>query len=285
LKAEHFLGCQCELGEGPLWFEGLLYWFDILSCTLHACDEKGEKQRKWIFDEPFSAAAAAGSGTLLLASASGLWRFDTATGSRTRIVDLEADNPVTRSNDGRADRHGGFWIGTMGRACEPGAGAFYRFYGGVLTRLRSGVTISNSLCFSPDGKFAYFADSAERQILRWPLDGDGWPTGEPSLFAKLSDGAQPDGAIVDRTGALWSAQWGGGRLVRYQPDGSVDHVVELPVSQPSCPAFGGSGLNSLFVTSAREGMTAGQLAAEPYAGDLFRIGLEEPGMEEGVVKL
>jgi sugar lactone lactonase YvrE len=285
MKAGHFLACQCELGEGPLWFEGLLYWFDILACTLHACDEKGENRRRWVFSEPFSAAAAAGTGTLLLASASGLWRFDTATGSLAHVIGLEAGNPATRSNDGRADRHGGFWIGTMGRACEPQAGAIYRFYGGTLTQLRSGVTISNSLCFSPDGDFAYFADSAEAQILRWALDGDGCPAGEPSLFAELSDGGKPDGAVVDRNGALWSAQWGAGRVVRYLPDGSVDRVIELPVSQPSCPAFGGSGLNSLFVTSAREGMTASQLAAEPYAGDLFRIRLEEPGMEEGLVKL
>jgi sugar lactone lactonase YvrE len=284
MKAEYFLSSQCELGEGPLWFEGLLYWFDIHGCTLHACDENGQNWRKWVFNEPFSAAAAAGPGTLLVASASGLWRFDTATGSLAHVVSLEADNPVTRSNDGRADRHGGFWIGTMGRACEPQAGAFYRFYGGTLTQLRSGITIPNSLCFSPDGKFAYFADSAEKRIMRWPLDGNGWPAGEPGLFAELSDGA-PDGAIIDKDGALWSAQWGASRVVRYLPDGSVDRVIELPVSQPSCPAFGGSGLNSLFVTSAREAMTASQLAAEPYAGDLFRIRLEKPGLEDGVVKL
>ena len=108
MNAERFLACQCGLGEGPLWFEGLLYWFDILACTLHACDEKGENRRKWVFGEPFSAAASAGTGTLLLASGSALWRFDTASGSLTRIIGLEADNPATRSNDGRADRHGGF---------------------------------------------------------------------------------------------------------------------------------------------------------------------------------
>ncbi len=284
MKAEHFLSCHCELGEGPLWFEGQLYWFDILACTLHACDEKGTNRRRWTFSEPFSAAAAAGPGTMLLASASGLWRFDTATGSLALIIGLEADNPATRSNDGRADRHGGFWIGTMGRTAEPGAGAIYRFYEGTLTRLRSGITVPNSLCFSPDGKFAYFADSAEARILRWPLNGDGWPVGEPSLFAELSYGA-PDGAVVDRNGAVWSAQWRAGRVVRYLPDGSVDRVIELPVSQPTCPAFGGSRFNYLFVTSAREGMTASELGAEPYAGDLFLIRLEQPGLEEGVVKL
>jgi sugar lactone lactonase YvrE len=285
MKAEHFLSCQCELGEGPLWFEGVLYWFDINTCTLHACDEKGENRRKWVFNEPFSAAAGAGPGTLLVASASGLWRFDTATGGLSPIISLEADNPVTRSNDGRADRHGGFWIGTMGRACEPRAGAFYRFYGGTLTQLRSGITIPNSLCFSPDGKVAYFADSPEKRIMRWSLDENGWPAGEPALFAVLSDGGVPDGAVIDKNGALWSAQWGAARVVRYLPDGSVDRVIELPVSQPSCPAFGGSGLNSLFVTSARESMTASQLAAKPYAGDLFRIRLDVPGLEDGVVKL
>jgi sugar lactone lactonase YvrE len=285
MNAERFLACQCEHGEGPLWFEGLLYWFDLATCTMHACDEKAGSRRRWVFNEPFSAAAAAGAGTLLLASASGLWRFDTASGSLTRMIGLEADNTATRSNDGRADRHGGFWIGTMGHSCEPGAGALYRFYGGALTKLRGDVTIPNSLCFSPDGKFAYFADSAESRILRWALDGDGWPAGEPDLFAELADGAEPDGAVVDRKGALWSAQWGAARVVRYLQDGRIDRVIELPVSQPSCPAFGGDGLNSLFVTSAQKGMTVSQLAAEPYAGDLFRVRLEEPGMKEGTVEL
>ena len=170
-------------------------------------------------------------------------------------------------------------------SCEPGAGAIYRFHAGTLTKLRSGVTIPNSMCFSPDGKFAYFADTAEPRILRWPLDGDGWPIGEPRLFVELSPGSQPDGAVIDRNGALWSAQWGAGRVVKYLPDGSMDRVITLPVSRTSCPAFGGSGLNSLFVTSAREGMTASELVAEPQAGDLFRIRLEEPGMEEGAVNL
>ncbi len=286
MKAEHFLSCQCQLGEGPLWFEGLLYWFDILGCTLHACDANADKRQSWTFSEPFSAAASAGPGTLILASASGLWRFDCAKGSLRLLAELEADNPLTRSNDGRADRHGGFWIGTMGRAAEPHAGAIYRFFDGKISRLRSGVTIPNSICFSPDGRIAYFADSAEKKIMRWPLDGDGWPIGEPILFADLAaTGGEPDGSVVDRKGAVWNAQWGSGRVVRYLPDGSFDRVINFPVSQTSCPAFGGFRLDSLFVTSARQGMSAKQLDGEPQAGDLFRVQLDERGMEEGVVLL
>lgn len=286
MLAEHLLNCQCALGEGPLWFEGRLYWFDIAAHQLHACDEQGGNHSCRTFGEPFSAAAAAGPGVLLLASASGLWRFDAGTGALTHLMGLEADNPATRSNDGRADRRGGFWIGTMGRALEPAAGALYRFHGGKLVKLLDAVTIPNSLCFSPDGRLAYFADSVTAKIMRWPLDDAGWPVGAPSQFADVSDGGGiPDGSIVDRDGCLWNAQWGASRLVRYRPDGVVDRVVSLPVSQPTCVAFGGADLQSLFVTSAREGLEGERIEAEPQAGDLFRIQLAGAGMAEGEVAL
>jgi sugar lactone lactonase YvrE len=286
VNVENFLTSQCVLGEGPLWFEDRLYWFDILDCRLHACDAQGGHYRSWTFDEPFSAAAAAGEGRMLLASASGLWRFETGSGSLTPVTWMEADNPATRSNDGRADRRGGFWIGTMGRHAQRGAGALYRFHRGELVKLVGGITIPNAICFSRDGRTAYFADSPTRRILRWDLDGEGWPVGAPELFVDLGATAGvPDGAVVDAEDHLWNAHWGVGRLVRYRPDGSIERVVELPVSRPTCPSFGGPGLGTLFVTSAREGMTAEALDAEPQAGDLFRIPIDCPGLAEGVVDL
>jgi sugar lactone lactonase YvrE len=286
VTAEHFLTCQCVLGEGPLWFEGRLYWFDIFTGRLHCCDETGAAYRSWTFEEPFSAAAAAGEGTLLLASASGLWRFDTGSGCLCFLAMVESDQPGTRSNDGRADRHGGFWIGTMGRQAQAGAGALYRYYRGEVVKLLGGLTIPNSLCFSADGRTAYFTDSPTARILSWALDGEGWPIGRPRLFVDLTEtGGSPDGSIVDRENGLWNAQWGASRLVRYRQDGSIDRAIQLPVSQPSCPAFGGMGLDTLFVTTAREGMDSERLGAEPQAGDLFRIQLNRPGMPDGSVVL
>ena len=132
----------CELGEGPLWhpWEEALYWFDILGSRLYRRDAQGE--RHWQFDRHVSAAGWVESGKLLIASERDLFLFDTETGSEEHVVDLEAENAVTRSNDGRADPWGGFWIGTMGKAAEPKAGAIYRFFKGELRKLYGDITIS-----------------------------------------------------------------------------------------------------------------------------------------------
>jgi sugar lactone lactonase YvrE len=286
MAVQNILGCGCALGEGPLWFEGRLYWFDILSHTLHSCDERGQAHRTIPFSEPFSAAAAAGPNTLLLASASGLWRFDTGNSALELLCGLEADNLITRSNDGRADRQGGFWIGTMGRRLEPKAGALYRYYRGELRQLLSPLSIPNSICFSPDGAIAYFADSPTRKIMRWGLNADGWPVGDPEVFVDLSASkGSPDGSVIDREGALWNAQWGSSRIVRYRADGQEDRIIPLPVSQPTCPAFGGEDLSLLFVTTARDGVDAKKLGTEPQAGDLFCLTLPGLGLAEGQVIL
>jgi len=95
----------------------------------------------------------------------------------------------------------------------------------------------------------------------------------------------PDGAVVDSAGYLWNAQWGGGKVVRYAPDGSIDRVITVPVSQPSCPAFGGKDLKTLYITSAREGLSAEQLAKEPLAGGVFSIDVDVPGLPENIIKL
>jgi len=248
---------RCALGEGPLWHpeREQLFWFDILAKRLLTRDEDGP--RHWQFGEHVSAAGWIDRDTLLIASETALFRFDIETGEQAHVAPLEADNPVTRSNDGRADPFGGFWIGTMGKAAEPGAGAIYRFFEGRVERLFAGITISNAICFSPDGRFAYFTDTPKRRIQRQKLDDAGWPVGAPELFVDLSrDRLNPDGAVVDAEGCLWNAQWGAGRVARYGPDGSFLTAIALPATQVSCPAFGGPGLTTLFATSASEGIDA-----------------------------
>ncbi len=158
----------------------------------------------------------------------------------------------------------------MGRQAQAGAGALYRYCRGEVVKLLGGLTIPNSLCFSADGRTAYFADSPTARILSWALDGEGWPIGRPRPFADLTEtGGSPDGSIMDRENGLWNAQWGASRLVRYRQDGSIDRAVSLPVSQPSCPAFGGMGLDALFVTTAREGMDSA--STDTQAHDSLRF--------------
>lgn len=245
----------CALGEGLLWHpeRGQLFWFDILGKRL--LGRSGATPQEWQFGEHVSAAGWVDRDTLLIASETGLFRFDIATGARSLVCPLEAENPATRSNDGRADPQGGFWIGTMGKGAEPGAGALYRFYKGALAPIRRALTIPNSICFSPDGRSAYYTDTPTRQILRQPLDAEGWPTGSAELFVDLSaERLNPDGSVVDAEGALWNAQWGAGRVARYLPDGSFDRAVAVGGRNASCPAFGGADLSTLFVTTARQGL-------------------------------
>ncbi|MFL4470544.1 SMP-30/gluconolactonase/LRE family protein [Tateyamaria armeniaca] len=248
----------CALGEGPLWHptRKCLFWFDILGKTLHI---KGDARQSWGFDEHVSAAGWVDDVALLMASASGLWRFDISNGKRDLIAPLEADNPTTRSNDGRADPKGGFWIGTMGLKSEARAGAIYRYYRGEVRQLFDRITISNAICFAPDGGTAYFADTFSQRIQKVALDKDGWPKGDPEVFVDLrADNLNPDGAVVDADGNLWNAQWGAGRIACYDPEGNFKRSLSVPASQTTCPAFGGADLGTLFVTSASNGVDEGQ---------------------------
>ncbi|MBQ2262576.1 MAG: SMP-30/gluconolactonase/LRE family protein [Loktanella sp.] len=242
---------QCTLGEGPLWhpLRGDLFWFDILGKRLHC------KARHWQFDEYVSAAGWVDADTLLIASQTALSRFDLRDGSQTKLCDLEADNPVTRSNDGRADPKGGFWIGTMGIEAESGAGAIYRYYKGELRRLFAPISISNAICFAPDGQTAYFCDTPLQQIMRVALDAEGWPKGDPVVHIDLTGtDFRPDGAVVDAQGNLWNAQWGASRVAGYAPDGTFIESFSFQARQTSCPAFGGDDLTTLYCTTAATGL-------------------------------
>lgn len=274
----------CALGEGPLFAHGRLFWFDILACRLHARAPGDAEAAAWSFDEMFSAAGILPDGELLLASETGLWRFSPETGARERVVAVEADNPLTRSNDGRADRQGGFWIGTMGKSGERGAGSIWRWHRGELRRLVSDVTTSNAICFAPDGRRGYYTDTGTRKIMTWALDADGWPSEEASVLIDLAGAGPPDGAVTDSQGALWVALWGRSKAVRILPDGRLDAEIALPAPQPTCPAFG-ADLSTLHFTSAREGMDADALAANPASGNVFETRVAVPGLPEPVVIL
>lgn len=261
MRAELFDDRSCFLGEGPLWHPDIetLFWFDIINKKLLSRGPDGAGE--WSFQECHSAAGVIDAGTLMIASETGLWRFDLSSGAQDLIVPLEADRTETRSNDGRTDPHGGFWIGTMGKKAEAGLGAIYRYYKGELRQLHHSLTIPNAICFSPDGRYAYFTCTLSQKIRRQPLDEDGWPSAPAEVFIDVSkDGLNPDGAVVDAEGGIWNAQWGAGRVARYLPDGSFDRAVDLPAVHCTCPVFGGRDLKTLYMTSAREGLTSPDIA-------------------------
>lgn len=288
--AKLLIDTQCQLGEGPIWHEGRqqLFFFDINEQTLFAVTEDGEIAEQWLFNETVAAAAVLDNDTLVLATETGLKGFDLATGGLARIAEIEADNAVTRTNDSRVHPSGAFWIGTMTKSeQEAPVGAVYHYRAGELTTLMSGIRIPNATCFSPDGKIAYWTDTPSRKIMQCATDPTtGLPSGEWTLFADVSDHrGWPDGAVVDSEGYLWNARWGGNCLVRHAPDGSIDRIIEVPVSQVTCPAFGGKDLKTLFITTAAKNLSAEQLATEKVAGGLFSIRVDVAGQAETPITL
>lgn len=276
----------CELGEGPLWhpLRQQLYWFDITGRTLYTqADDETKAVR---FDTFVSAAGWIDANRLMIASARELFIHDLNTGANTHVCPLEADNPLTRSNDGRADPQGGFWIGTMGCNAEPDAGAIYRWYRGELRRLFAPITISNAISFATDGRTAFFTDSALAKVMRVTLDAEGWPNAEPTVFLDLAPaGREPDGAVIDRDGLMWQAEWGSSRVAAYAPDGSLVRTVPVDAPHTTCPAFGGPDLTTLFCTSARQGLTASGRVAAPLSGMTFTATNVARGQQEHQVIL
>ncbi len=263
---------SCELGEGPLWHpeRRQLFWFDILGCRLLARD--GDESMEWKFGENVSAAGWIDRDSLMIASETRLLKFDLESGGEETVCMLEDDDPNTRSNDGRADPHGGFWIGTMGKNAENGAGAIYRYFRGELRRLYPAISIPNSICFSPEGTVAYFADTPDRRIMAQALGSDGWPDGEPYVLVDLrADGLNPDGSVTDSEGNIWNAQWGASRIAGYRQDGSFIKTFAFPAQHTSCPAFGGPGLSTLFCTTAQENLPPETIAEHPENGQTFAV--------------
>ncbi|WP_046079262.1 SMP-30/gluconolactonase/LRE family protein [Halomonas sp. HG01] len=278
----------CELGEGPQWHaaSGRLVWCDILGQRLHWLEVESGETGTIELDHMASLAAPLDDGGMLVVGEDRLSRLDPASGEIERLMGFEGDNAVTRSNDARVDRHGSLWLSSMGKGAESGAGSLYRLHRGELSRLRSGLTIPNAICFSPRGEHAHFADTARGIVYRWALDAEGWPVGEPEPWVDFTQReGNPDGAVIDAEGAMWLALWGAGKVVRLDREGREIGAIVLPTSQPSCPAFGGPGLASLYITTAREGMSAEQRAREPGAGDLFVAELAVRGLAEPTLRL
>lgn len=272
------------LGEGILWDEraARLLWTDIEASELWSHIPATGASRRWPLPERLcSMALTAADDRLLLGLASGLAFFDLVTGAVERLHDVEDHLPTTRLNDGRVDRQGRFVFGMFNQAEDPKhpVGGFYRLNRDLsLERLPlGGVAIANSICFSPDGGTMYYADSATREIRCCDYDPRSGAVANPRTFvaAHVAPG-DPDGSTVDAEGFLWSTRWGAGQVVRFAPDGSIDRMLELPALQPTCPAFGGAGLDVLYVTSA----TVGLPDAGPADGGVFARGLAVRGLPE-----
>ncbi|MFT4011947.1 MAG: SMP-30/gluconolactonase/LRE family protein [Paracoccus sp. (in: a-proteobacteria)] len=259
MKQSLFDPRRCELGEGAFWHpqRRQVFWFDILGRRL--LSRHDGRELEWRFDDHVSAAGWIDTHRLLIASATALLDFNLETGESRVLTPLEADNPRTRSNDGRTDPWGGFWIGTMALDAAPRQGAIYRFHRGELRRLHDRISIPNAICFAPDRSLAYFADTARQAVFRQTLDAEGWPAADPQVFLDFSGSDEfPDGAVTDAAGNFWNARWSTGRLVCHAPDGRQIAEVSIPAKQATCPAFMGEALDQILLTSAAEGLDGPQ---------------------------
>lgn len=289
MAATVFSDVSCHLGEGPTYdaAEGALYWFDIIGRRLLRQTAPGDAPTVQELPQMASAIAAVDGERQLLVTETGLHLRDRRTGRLTPHLAIEADDPSTRSNDSRTHPSGAMWIGTMGKKAERKAGAIYWYRAGELRRLFAGITIPNSICFSPAGDAAYFTDTSETVL--WRVDCDpatGLPRGETQIFVDrrgLAGGI--DGSVTDADGVLWNAVWGQGRVDAYAPDGRLLRQVALPARQTTCPAFFGPAADRLVVTSAREGLDAGKMATDPQAGKTFILDIAVKGRHDPPVVL
>lgn len=262
------------LGEGPVWDdrESALWWLDIPGQSLHRFDPGTGMDTRRSLGRQVGALVPRRSGGLVLATPEGFVAFDPATGEESLLAPVEADNPATRMNDGKCDRQGRFWAGTMAYEFQPGAGGFYRLDPDMrVTQVLSGCTVSNGLAWSPDDRLLYYIDSMTRRIDVFDFDPSSGRLTDRRPFVEIPESAGlPDGMCIDEDGYLWVALFGGSAVRRYSPAGGLDGVIAIPATKVTCCAFGGADLRDLYITTARIDLSDDELAAQPEAGGLFR---------------
>jgi sugar lactone lactonase YvrE len=272
-----------RLGECPLWDERekMLWWVDSRWPAVKRFDPATGAVMMQVLPEVVGSIAFRDKGGLLAATKSGLRFLDGSGGALEPGANPEAHLPDNRFNDGRCDRAGRFWVGTMCDVRRDPSGSLYRFDADLAcTKLRNAIIVPNSLAFSPDNRTMYFADTNRHTIWAYDYDlASGAATNE-RVLADTGEG-RPDGSCVDADGGLWNAEYGGWRLVRYAPTGKVDRVVEVPVANPTCCAFGGEDLGTLYVTTATQRLSPDDLAKQPLAGSLLALRPGVKGLPEG----
>jgi len=281
------VSAQDSLGECVLWCPRTrkVWWLDILKPCLQSFDPASGEHKVYPLPGPnCGCAALRASGGFVLALDNGLHGFDPDTGQLTFLFHPEPEPAENRYNDGRCDRRGRLWLGTMDRDIRGPSGSVYRL-GPDRSALKvlDGISVPNSTAFSPDDRTMYFADTPRHVIWAFDFDIDAGTIANRRVFADLTARkGLPDGSCVDAEGFLWNAEFAGSRIVRYAPDGRVERVVEVPVRSPTCCAFGGENLGTLYVTSSTHEHSADERAAEPLGGSLIALDVGVRGLPEAM---
>lgn len=269
------------VGEGPVWDEEeqALYWVDIKAPAVHRYVPTTGSTESWPMPERIGCIARRQRGGFIAAFKSG-WAFlDLPSGRIERIGDPEPDLPNNRFNDGKCDPEGRFWAGTMDDGEKKPTGSLYRLDPDCRwNRMDSGYVVTNGPAFSPDGGTVYHTASLARTIYAFDLGPDDSISNKRTFIELPPDAGFPDGMTFDAEGHLWVAHWGGWRVTRFRQDGTVDRTIEFPVAQVSSCVFGGSALDTLYVTTASIGLDAEARAKQPLAGGLFEVSVGVRGL-------
>jgi len=278
----HLLHTKNTLGEGPLWSvaEQALYWVDIIGERIHRYHPETGEIECFPQKEQISVVGFREKGGFIAAGKNGLQFWSPGENLLNPICDPERDRTSSRFNDGKVDRRGRFWAGTMTTAGAEST--LYRLdYDLSFHIMETGVTISNGIGWSPDNQTMYFADTLHYVIYAYDFDLVSGSIQNRSVFASFEeDEGVPDGLTVDGEGHIWCAIWGGGKVIRFDPQGDVERVIPLPVTQPTSCCFGGKDLTDLFITSARDGLTIDERESQPWAGDIFMLSTDIKGIPE-----
>lgn len=283
----HVLDIKAMLGECPLWSEEqqALIWLNGRENILNRFDPVSGKNVSWRMPAEHPGAFTLCRGGAAIATDNGFFRFDFASESFERLGDVPIDPAKFHFNDGKADRQGRFWIGTMApgfKPDQPGVGTYYRYEAGNWTPMIPGIKIPNGTAFSPDGTVMYRAETLDRTVFAYDLDTASGNVSNARVFATLPDHfGLPDGATVDSEGGYWMAVPFGekGQIVRIAPDGQIDLVIDLPVLAPTMVAFGGKDMATLYITSGRIEDVMGR-EHSPLGGDLFAVDTGYRGIAE-----
>jgi L-arabinonolactonase len=276
--------CKDILGECGIWCpqDRVLWWIDVARPSLARLDPATGKVDNWALPKPVGSFALRRDGGFLLAFRSGLAMLDRPGGALQWHATPGARLDACRFNDGKCDRQGRFWVGTLDRNLKEPIGELYRIDPGfACITMDRGFTISNGLAWSPDQRTMYFTDTPARTIYAYDFDATAGQIANRRVFVRFDERpGRPDGCTVDAEGFLWTARVDGWCVDRYAPDGRLDHCVELPVQRPTCVSFGGEALDTLYVTTSTLGLAEEELARQPLAGGLFAVRAGVTGIAE-----
>lgn len=283
MRAELVSDCKNKHGEGIFWnsADSRVWWTDIEGCALWSFDPATGRAESHKMPERVCCFAPRASGGLIVAFSDRVVLFDSTMSNETLVAEFEPHNPETRLNDGRTDRQGRLIVGGMNEVSGAADSTVICIDTDLSVRtIIENVSCANSTCFTPEGSTMFFADTPDQEILAFDYDvSSGTVSSRRSHADFKGEPGLPDGSCVDAEGGIWNAEWEGHRVVRVAPDGRIDRVIEVPVWKPTCCAFGGPELDTLFITTSRLMSSEEEIKKEPESGGLFAV---KPGVR-GVI--